>query len=445
MTAVLDFAISDAPAVQAQLDRLGTLSVPSGRLGLDVIRDLLEHLGNPQRALPPVFHVAGTNGKGSTCAYLRAALEAAGKSVHVFTSPHLVRFNERIRVAGTLIGDDLLADLLREVLDVAEAQHVGASFFEAATAAAFLAFSRVPADACIFEVGLGGRLDATNVIEDPVACGIAALGIDHEQFLLSPSPDAPAAPLVRIAYEKSGIAKPGTPLVTLDYGADMNGAIDAQAARADCPVVRQGRDWSVTLRADHFVYADAKGTLTLPRPRLPGDHQVMNAGLAIAMLRRQHALDLGEDALAEAMTRAHWPARLQELARGPLTALLPDDTEVWLDGGHNVDAGMALDAHFEGPAPYIHLVIGMLANKNPAALVAPLADRLASVTVVPVPGHEWHGAEAFALPGVPEPTMADDAAQALSGLSPAPGEIVLIAGSLYLAGSVLRANEELPD
>lgn len=445
MTAVLDFAVSDAPEVQAQLDRLDTLSVPTGRLGLDIIRELLERLGNPQDALPPVFHVAGTNGKGSTCAYLRAALEAAGKTVHVFTSPHLVRFNERIRVSGKLITDEMLAERLREVLDVAEAHGIATSFFEAATAAAFLAFSRNPADACVIEVGLGGRLDATNILAKPVACGIAALGIDHEQFLLSPCEGAPADPFARIAFEKAGIAKTGSPLITLDYAEAMNAAVDAQADRAGAHVLRQGRDWSIALTDTGFTFRDAKGSLNLPRPRLPGDHQVQNAGLAIAMLRSQSALDVDEDALRRAMETANWPARLQRLSSGPLTALLPEGTPCWLDGGHNVDAGNALDAHFRGCGRTIHLVIGMLANKNPAALVAPLADCLASVTVVPVPTHAYHDPEAFALAGVPSPVAAQTVAEALSGLKVEAEEIVLIAGSLYLAGGVLRANEEVPD
>ncbi|MEO6040566.1 MAG: bifunctional folylpolyglutamate synthase/dihydrofolate synthase, partial [Croceibacterium sp.] len=207
-----DFAASDDPAVQAQLDRLAALSLPQGRLGLETIRELLELLGDPQRRLPPVFHVAGTNGKGSTCAYLRAILEADGKVVHAAIKPHLVRYNERIRIAGALVSDAELASLLEEVLDIGEA--LGPSFFEVTTAATFLAFARHPADACVIEVGLGGRFDATNVLEHPACCGIATLGIDHEAFLLVPELGAPAEPLVRIAFEKAGIARPGSPLVT---------------------------------------------------------------------------------------------------------------------------------------------------------------------------------------------------------------------------------------
>ncbi|MBT0671265.1 bifunctional folylpolyglutamate synthase/dihydrofolate synthase [Novosphingobium profundi] len=440
-----DFALSDAPEVQSQLDRLAKLSVPKGRLGLDVIRDLCAHLGHPERALPPVLHVAGTNGKGSTCAFLRAALEAAGKSVHVFTSPHLVRFNERIRVAGMLIGDAPLAALLAEVLDVAERHDVGASFFEVSTAAAFLAFSRTPADACIFEVGLGGRLDATNVIPSPIACGIAALGIDHEQFLLSPSDDVPTDPFARIAFEKAGIAKTNAPLITLDYTPAMNETVEVQAERAGTYIVRANSDWSVTPTPEGFTYADHLGELHLPRPRLPGLHQIQNAGLAIAMLRHQDAIAVSDAALVAAMDWARWPARLQRLERGPLTDLLPAGTECWLDGGHNPDAGQALARHFAENRQLIHLVIGMLANKDPGALIGPLAERLASVTAVPVPGHEWHGAEAFRQPGCPEAGVAANVAQALTRLKPNGDEIVLIGGSLYLAGTVLAANDQAPD
>ncbi|SFG24716.1 dihydrofolate synthase / folylpolyglutamate synthase [Novosphingobium sp. CF614] len=443
-----DFAVSESPAVQAQLDRLGALSVPQGRLGLETIRALLDRLGNPQHAMPPVFHVAGTNGKGSTCAFLRAALEAAGKSVHVFTSPHLVRFNERIRIAGRLIEDGMLASLLAEVLDVAEEAGIGASFFEVSTAAAFLAFARVPADACVIEVGLGGRFDATNVIERPAICGIASLGIDHEAFLLAPDEDVPADAFARIAFEKAGIAKAGVPLVAMDYAPAMNRAVEAQAARAGAAVFRLARDWSVEPGPNGFAYRDDGGRLDLPRPRLPGIHQTWNAGLAIAMLRHQAIVEVPGAALAEAMNRASWPARLQRLRAGPLTALLPPGTPCWLDGGHNPDAGQALARHFRDQGGRIHLAIGMLANKDPAALLGPLHGRLASVTVIPVPGHDCHGLSAFAgIPSIPRPSEADDVASALRRfeVDPEAGEIALIAGSLYLAGAVLRENGELPD
>ncbi len=238
-----DFGQSDDPRVQAQLDRLAALSLPQGRLGLDTIRALMARLGNPHRNLPPVFHVAGTNGKGSTCAFLRAMLEAQSYKVHVTTSPHLVRYNERIRLAGELIADDPLADLLEEVLDAGA--DLAPSFFEVTIAAAFLAFSRTLADACVVEVGLGGRFDATNVLEPEAiaACGIAALGLDHERFLLAPEAGTPEEPMARIAFEKAGIVKTGVPLVSLRYADGSNREVIAAAQRAGAALAMQGAAW----------------------------------------------------------------------------------------------------------------------------------------------------------------------------------------------------------
>ncbi|MGL5838508.1 MAG: bifunctional folylpolyglutamate synthase/dihydrofolate synthase, partial [Sphingorhabdus sp.] len=390
-----DHAHSDSPAVQTQLDRLAALSPGRDVLGLERINALCARLGNPQDKLPPVFHVAGTNGKGSTCAFLRSAIEAAGLTAHVYTSPHLVRFNERIRIAGKLIEDDMLAALLSEVLDHAEGMM--ASFFEVTTAAAFLAFSRTPADACIIEVGLGGRLDATNIIAKPAVCGIASLGIDHEGFLLAHEegiPDMP--PLDRIAFEKAGIAKKGVPLVCQKYRLSTMLEIAKQVMRADASLCsRDGGSWDVAIYQGRLRYRDEKGGLDLPLPRMAGSHQADNAALAIAMLRHQNVVAIPESALAAAMEWARWPARMQRLGPGPLTDLLPSGAEVWLDGGHNVDAGNAIATHFSGDERRIHLITGMLANKDPAAIIAPLRDKLASITVLPVPGHDCHGVEAF--------------------------------------------------
>jgi dihydrofolate synthase/folylpolyglutamate synthase len=428
-----DFAASDDPAVQAQLDRLAALSLPQGRLGLDTIRELLKRLGDPQKRLPPVFHVAGTNGKGSTCAYLRAILEAQGLTVHAAIKPHLVRYNERIRIAGKLISDPELAALLKEVLDIGE--ELGPSFFEVTTAATFLAFARHPADACIIEVGLGGRFDATNVMEQPAACGIATLGIDHEAFLLVPEEGAPEEPMVRIAFEKAGIARPGSPLVTQNYPEALEAEIALRAQLAGAPLHMRGHDWWADV-GDTIEYRDRHGALTLPLPRLPGRHQGENAALAVAMLRHQDRVTVTPEAMAEGIRTARWPARLQLLAAGPLTALAPG-REVWLDGGHNADAGLAIGRHFAGQR--LHLVIGMLANRYPAAIIGPLEGRLESVTAVPIEGSESHGAEAF-----PGARWASGVAEALRELTD-DGLPVLIAGSLYLAGKVLAANEEIPD
>jgi dihydrofolate synthase / folylpolyglutamate synthase len=436
-----DHARSDSPAVQAQLDRLAALSPGRDTLGLERIAALCGRLGNPQDKLPPVFHVAGTNGKGSTCAFLRAAIEAAGLTCHVYTSPHLVRFNERIRVAGKLIDDELLAALLSEVLDHAEG--LMASFFEVTTAAAFLAFSRTHADACVIEVGLGGRLDATNVIESPAVCGIASLAIDHEGFLLAPEDGIPEMPpLDRIAFEKAGIAKAETPLVCQKYPPSMLQQVATQAMAAGARLIDRGECWDAVSYDGRLYYRDSSGTISLPPPRMAGPHQADNAALAIAMLRHQKAINVPDSALAAAMEWTKWPARMQRLAPGPLTALLPEGSEVWLDGGHNVDAGLALAKHFEGEMRRIHLITGMLANKNPAAIIEPLSEKLASITALPVPAHEHHPPESFGASA----KSAGDIVEAVRGLNIDPAnEIVLIAGTLYLAGEVLKANNQLPD
>lgn len=454
-----DFGTSDDPRVQAQLDRLAALSLPQGRLGLETIRALMERLGNPHRQLPPVFHVAGTNGKGSTCAFLRAMLEAQGYKVHVTTSPHLVRYNERIRLAGELISDGMLADVLEEVLDAGE--DLGPSFFEVTIAAAFLAFSRTPADACVVEVGMGGRFDATNVLEPEAlaACGIAALGLDHERFLLAPEEGVPTEPMARIAFEKAGIAKKGVPLIVRTPNEpEANWAIEEVAEKVGAPSYFGGHAdaWAIKAnwRAPEKVrYADwqessgKQASFVLLRPNLAGDHQIENAGLAIAMLRHQRQVKITMEAIAKGIVSAQWPARLQRLSPGPLTGR----REVWLDGGHNPSAAQRLFSFLNrhiyadrilatGELRPIHLIIGMIEGKNPAALTAPLASLLESITAVPVPGHDWHPASAFG----PSARAALDVPTALA-MIPDDGLPILIAGSLYLAGEVLRLNDELPD
>lgn len=437
-----DHAVSDDAQVQAQLDRLWSLSPGADILGLERITRLLERLGDPHRALPPVFHVAGTNGKGSTCAFLRAALEADGRQVHVFTSPHLVRFNERIRVAGQLIGDEPLARYLERVLDIA--QGVNASFFEVTAAAAFLAFAEQEADACIIEVGLGGRLDATNVVTDPAVCGIAQLGIDHQAFL--------GDTIGQIAAEKAGIAKRGAPLVTLRHPAAVEQVVQRVADAASARWVPQGEAWDAATYRERIYYRDALGRLETPLPRLSGAHQVQNAALAFAMLRHQDAIDVSEAALKAAPLWAQWPARLQRLDTGPLIAPLPQGSTVWLDGGHNASAGEAIAAYFtqdrlEGGK--LHIVMGMLANKDVDSFLAPFMNKVAHIHVLPVPGHDHHPAERFATiadrHGIghsahPDPQSAIAALAHMTGASPK----ILIGGSLYLAGQVLRLNEQWP-
>ncbi|MCX9146782.1 bifunctional folylpolyglutamate synthase/dihydrofolate synthase [Erythrobacter sp. WG] len=429
-----DFGKSDDPRVQAQLDRLGRLSLPQGRLGLGTIRALMERLGNPHRQLPPTFHVAGTNGKGSTCAFLRAMLEAEGYKVHVTTSPHLVRYNERIRIAGQLVSDAELAATLEEVLDAGE--DLGPSFFEVTIAAAFLAFARTYADVCVVEVGMGGRFDATNVLGPEVlaACGIAALGLDHERFLLAPEQGVPQEPMARIAFEKAGIAKPGVPLVSMARPALEAASIAAVTGDKGAILLPAPAAWRVVGAADGLTYGDAAGELHLPLPALAGAHQIANAGLAVAMLRHQAALPVSAEAIASGLRSARWPARMQRLSPGPLTGT----RAVWLDGGHNPQAGAMIGEHFAGQR--LHLVIGMIAGKDPASLIGPLGPALASITAVPVPGHEWHPPSAFG----PAARAAPDVPSAMAML-PDDGLPVLIAGSLYLAGEVLRLNDEMPD
>jgi dihydrofolate synthase/folylpolyglutamate synthase len=452
-----DLGRSDDPRVQAQLDRLAGLSLPQGRFGLETMRALLERLGDPHERLPPVFHVAGTNGKGSTCAFLRAMLEAQGYRVHVTTSPHLVRYNERIRLGGRLIEDGPLAALLAEVLDASDG--LNPSFFEATIAAAFLAFSREPADACVVEVGLGGRLDATNVIARPAVCGIAALGLDHERFLLAPEEDTPVEPMARIAFEKAGIAKAGVPLVTLAYGAAEMAAIGAVAERAGAPWLAQERDWDIVPLANFCAYRDdthrhgVDGMHVSP-PALLGAHQIANAGLAIAMLRHQNALPVGTDAMALGLRTTRWPARLQRFGDGPLTRRLPQCR--WLlDGGHNLQAAEALATYLgSGDGGRGHAIIGMLDAKDWRGFISSLAPFFRTLVAVPVPGHEYaplvEMAEEARLCGVAETTTAPDVEAAIQWLTTRQrhGEVygdIFIGGSLYLAGEVLQLNGELPD
>jgi len=415
------------------LARLMSLHPKIIDLTLDRLTRLLDALGNPERAVPPVIHIAGTNGKGSTQAMIRAGLESQGLRVHAYTSPHLARFHERIRLAGELISEPALAALL----DECEAANGGANitFFEITTAAAFLAFARTPADFTLLEVGLGGRLDATNVIDQPRLSIITPVSIDHQQYLGETLPE--------IAGEKAGIIKRGVPVIVGPQDEAGLAVIEARAARLGAPVLAYGQHWHVAEENGRMIYQDERGLLDLPLPNLPGPHQIVNAGAAITALR---ALGLDDTACEAAVTRAEWPARMQRLRQGPLAQSAPG-VELWLDGGHNPAGGIAVAATLARmPARPTHLICGMLNTKDVTGYLRPLAAQAVSLTAVSIPG------EANTLPaaeteaaaraaGFARTATAPDVAEALAQIAAAdPQARVLICGSLYLAGQVLKQN-----
>jgi dihydrofolate synthase/folylpolyglutamate synthase len=415
------------------LARLMSLHPKIIDLTLDRLTRLLDTLGNPERMIPPVIHIAGTNGKGSTQAMIRAGLESQGLRAHAYTSPHLARFHERIRLAGDLISEPALAALL----DECEAANGGANitFFEITTAAAFLAFARTPADFTLLEVGLGGRLDATNVIDQPRLTIITPVSIDHQQYLGDTLPE--------IAGEKAGIIKRGVPVIVGPQEEAGLAVIEARAARLGAPVLAYGQHWHVAEENGRMVYQDERGLLDLPLPNLPGPHQIVNAGAAITALR---ALGLDDTACEAAVTRAEWPARMQRLRQGPLVQSAPQ-VELWLDGGHNPAGGIAVAATLARmPARPTHLICGMLNTKDVTGYLRPLAAQAASLTAVSIPG------EANTLPaevteaaaraaGFAHTAHAPDVATALAQIAAAdPQARVLICGSLYLAGQVLKEN-----
>ena len=401
-------------------------------LSLDRLRRLLAALGHPERRLPPVIHVAGTNGKGSTCAFLRAIGEAAGWRVHVYTSPHLVRFNERIRVAGQLVSDDALAAALEHIEQVNAGAPI--TVFEVITAAALHLFAQVPAELCILEVGLGGRGDATNVLDQVAACAIASISMDHRDLL--------GDSLTVIAAEKAGILKEATPAATGAQPAEVLATLDACAGAAGTTIQARDRDWNIVAAPGGLRYTDQRGMLDLPLPALPGLHQHDNAGLAVAALRAS-GMPVPPQAWA-GIGQAEWPARMQRL-QGKLAALLPAGWELWLDGGHNPGAGEALAAVLtdwqDGP---VHLIVGMKQSKDAAEFLRPLLPWASTVWAVAEP--EQH----LALPvaaiveasgGVARPGPTTQAAlRQLADSASGPGARVLVCGSLFLAGEVLKAD-----
>lgn len=413
------------------LERMMTLHPKIIDLTLDRVWRLLAALDHPERRLPPVIHIAGTNGKGSTLAMIRAGLEGAGKTAHAYTSPHLARFHERIRLAGTLISEKALT----KVLDRCEAANGGESitYFEITTVAALLAFAETPADYTLLEVGLGGRLDATNVVA-PVLTVITPVSVDHTQYL--------GNTLAQIAGEKAGILKRGVPCVVGPQPDEAFQVIEARAARLGAPLLVHGQHWQVWEERGRLVFQDETGLVDLPRPALIGPHQIENAGAALAALR---ALGVGEAACEAAMTDVTWPARMQRLRHGPLVALA-DRAELWLDGGHNPAAGAML-AEVLGSLPPrpTHLICGMLNTKDVAGFMRPLAGLAASLTAVPIPGEPNTlpaevTAETARTVGFTAETAPDVASAIRAIAADDPAARILICGSLYLAGRVLRDN-----
>ncbi len=432
MTVALTGAPEGGPASDIILERLMSLHPKFMDLTLDRSWRLLEALGNPQRTLPPVIHLAGTNGKGSTQAMIRAGLEAAGKTVHAYTSPHLARFHERIRVAGELISEPDLSALLEECEQVNGGRQI--TFFEITTCAAFLAFSRTPADALLLEVGLGGRLDATNVIDRPALTIITPVSLDHQQYL--------GETLAEIAGEKAGILKRLTPCVVGPQSPEGLAVIEEKAARLGAPLLVHGQHWHAREENGRLIFEDETGLLDLPRPNLPGPHQIENAGAALMALRH---LGHDEAACEAAVTRAFWPARMQRLKTGPLPESAPG-VELWLDGGHNPAGGQAvagtLSAMAERPT---HLICGMLNTKDVGGYLRPLKPFVRTLHGVTIPDNPatLTGAETCAAAraeGI-EAHEAESPAAALAAIvAKDPSARVLICGSLYLAGAILREN-----
>jgi dihydrofolate synthase/folylpolyglutamate synthase len=429
------------PEVQSAvlLDRLKALHPKIIDLSLDRMHRILAELGSPHLRLPPVVHVAGTNGKGSLVAYLKAIFQAAGYRAHVYTSPHLVAFNERITVAGKHIDEADLTEILALCEKVNADRPI--TLFEITTAAAFVAYAEFPADVLLLEVGLGGRLDATNVVDEPLLTAITPVSLDHQQYL--------GETVREIAFEKAGILKRGAPAVVGRQVPEGAGVIEARAKELGVPLNRLGQEWNYERLTDGFRYQDAKGALDMPKPGLFGAHQFDNAATAVACARLlQSQFDLEDGIIARGLTEVSWPARMQRLLTGPLTAPLGPDDELWLDGGHNGHAALALAETFRSwRDKKLDLVYGMLETKDPAEFLLPLSPYIGRLRTVEVPGD---------TPGIPAAKLAETAAKlgikaepaasvssAIAGLcrDPHPATRVLICGSLYLAGSVLAENK----
>jgi dihydrofolate synthase/folylpolyglutamate synthase len=429
--------------VDSILERLLALHPKRIDLSLDRMWRILERLGHPERSVPPVIHVAGTNGKGSTVAFLRAMLEAAGNSVHVYTSPNLVRVNERFRIGGP--GGGLLvsdAELAAALADCERANGDSPiTIFEIETAAAFLLFARNKADVLLLEVGLGGRLDATNVIDAPLATVVTPVSMDHVEFL--------GDTIDKIAFEKAGIFRKGVPAVIAPQVPAAGEVLERQAEKVRAPIHAAGQQWNAHGENGRLVYQDEQGLLDLPPPKLFGRHQFDNAGTAIAALRAS-GIRLNARAIEQGLTRADWPARFQRLTSGRLVSLAPPGAELWLDGGHNADGGRAVAAALgdleERVSRPLVLVVGMLSTKDRDAFLRNFTGLVRRVYGVPI--HQDKGvpvaeiaaaAQAAGMPADPAESI-EDALAAISRLGFDPPPRILITGSLYLAGEVLAAN-----
>jgi dihydrofolate synthase/folylpolyglutamate synthase len=441
----VNLAVPSHQPLRDLIARLSALHPRQIDLSLDRMHRLLERLDHPERKLPPVIHVAGTNGKGSTIAYLRAILEASGLRVHVFTSPYLVRINECYRLAGTLVGDDELRATLEHCERVNNCEPI--TVFEIETAAAFCLFSQHPADVALLEVGLGGRLDSTNVIEAPLASVIAPVSLDHTEFL--------GDTVGQITGEKAAIIKRKVPVIVAEQAPEAMAVIEAQAKRMHAPLHAAGQQWHVNVERGRLVYQDDRGLMDLAAPKLFGRHQFDNAGLAIATLRALDAFKVNIAHYEAGIVNAEWPARMQRLASGALVDLAPVGCEIWLDGGHNAEGGRVAAAALgdleERVSRPLVVIAGMMANKDANAFLANFAGLTRHIIAVQIPDRD------NAMP----PDRLADAARALgmrvetsSGIEAALQSLaklayevpprILITGSLYLAGPVLAANGTPP-
>ena len=442
----MDIQANDQKSDQI-LTRLMALHPKKIDLSLGRMHAILARLGHPEKKLPPVIHIAGTNGKGSTIATLRAIAEAAGHRVHVYTSPHLVRFAERIRLAGRLISEDALTTLLERVETAAGNDPI--TYFEVTTAAALLAFSETPADLCILEVGLGGRLDATNVVDNPAAVGITPVSLDHQHFLGETLPE--------IAAEKAGIIKRSAPLVV---GQQKKVGLDVIAAIAEQRGVKPklvGETWHVEAKPDSsgILYEDWQSVLDLPMPPLVGAHQIKNAAMAIALAHAQRAVNIPDSAIKAGLGWVRWPARLQEIIDTGYNEILPNGSDLWLDGGHNPAAGEVIRSFLQGVDPVersVTLILGMMASKDAAGFLKPLAGLVDRVISVPIPGEEGAAPAAelaaaatdIGINGIVAKDVRSALATVKNKAHPERSPFVVIAGSLFLAGRVLKDTGLLP-